>query len=401
MRDFVFILLQALLLLLFTLVVLELSLQLAFPMLPRDLIDPMPQYLQRMGHRLVTAHGARQYPAGELIDSEITALSGDLYTLSCMTAENARPLKPYRVTFRRDQHGFRNDEPWPENADLVVIGDSFTAANSIQRPYWQGLSDSMISLGVSGTGTLEQQRIFKAFALPLQPKLVILAYFAGNDLQDTRFYHDMQQEGLTRHDLLHRKKSFYDYSIVFRLLQFISEATANATENICHYPMIARTDPPTPIAFYRSFFDMFAMDSDTLRQSEELRLTRTSISEMADALKPIDAELLLLYIPQKAEVYWNYLDESSKSTIIEVELRDPRITGVDVIDENLTAQRDVMRDLAAELGVAFLDMTPLLDEAALAGQSPYFFADTHWNQLGHDIARNALLDFLNRNKLDD
>ena len=109
---------------------------------------------------------------------------------------------------------------------------------------------------------------------------------------------------------------------------------------------------------------------------------------------------MLLYIPQRAELYWNHLDEASKATIVAVESRDRRITGLDKIDENLSVQRDIIKQLAADLGVSFLDLTPPLADAIRAGQSPYFFADTHWNQLGHNVARNALLDFLNRSNLE-
>jgi len=388
------------LLLLITILALEIALQLAFPILPRDVITPMPQYLERLGHRLNTEHGAREYPAWQIVEYEVTPLSGDLYSISCITPADAQPFEPYQLSFKRDGHGFRNAEPWPDDVDLVVIGDSFTAAELIQRPYWQGLSDFMLVLAVPGTGTLEQQRLFDAFAVPRQPELVILAFFAGNDLNDTQFFADMQRKGITLHDKVHRDKNPLDYSVVFRLLQYISEATTPVNEYGCHYPMIAHTDPPTPIAFFRNFLPVLGEDRETLLQSEKLQLTRTSISEMANALKQNDAQLLIMYIPQRAELYWNYLDETSKATIIEVESRDPQITGLEKIDENLSIQRDVMRQLAADLDVSFLDLTSPLSEAIRSGVSPYFFADTHWNQQGHNIARNALLDFLNRSNLE-
>ena len=391
---------RAVLLVIATMLALEVLLQLAFPLLPRNIVELMPQFLERMGHRLATDHGVREYPAGELVDYVITPLSGDLYRLSCISPADAQPFEPYRVTFKRDQHGFRNVEPWPDDVDLVVLGDSFTAGNSIQRPYWQGVSDSMLMLGVSGTGTLEQQRLFDAFALPRKPQTVVLAFFAGNDMRDNALFAEMEREGLNRHERLHRDKNLLDYSILFRLLQFMSEATTPDPETSCHYPMIAHTDPPTPIAFYRSFFDRFAEDRESLLQSKTLQLTRTSISEMANALKSYNAELLLMYIPQRAELYWNYLDEESKATIIEVESRDPRVIGLERIDSNLTVQRDVMREMANELGISFLDLTAPLSEAIRSGERPYFFADTHWNQHGHNIARNALLDFLNQSNLE-
>ena len=401
MRDALGISLKAMLLLLFTALLLELALQLAFPHLPPAVIKYMPQYQERLGHRLLTEHGAREFPAGQTVAYEVTPLSGDLYDLTCIGPKDAQPFEPYHVTFTRDQHGFRNDEPWPDDVDLVVIGDSFTAAELIQRPFWDGVSESMLSLGLPGSGTLEQQRLFEAFALPRQPERVILAYFAGNDLNDTAKFAEMLHAGMSRHDLAHSGKSPLDYSVVFRLFQFLSETTTASPEASCHYPMMARTEPPTPVAFYREFLPLLGMDEQTLRSSSEFQRTKTSVSEMAAALKLTGAELVLMYIPQKAELYWNYLDAESKQTIIDMELSDRQLSALQNIDMNLSAQRDVMRDLAEEIDIAFLDLTAPLAQAIRAGQSPYFFADTHWNQLGHDIARNALLDFLNRSNLNE
>jgi len=400
LKDIASIALRAILLLLATILTLETVLQLAFPHLPKTLTQYMPQYLERTGHRLVTEHGAQEYPAGQVVEYDVTPLSGDMYQLTCISPADAQPFEPYRVSFKRDKHGFRNAEPWPEEVDMVVLGDSFTAAELVQRPFWQELSESMLVLAVPGTGTLEQQRLFDAFAVQRKPEIVVLAFFAGNDLSDNESFAEMTSAGLTKRDKLHRGKNPLDYSLVFRLLQYIAEATTTAPAHSCHYPIMAHTDPPTPVAFYRKFLPLLGTDRDALLQSKALQLTKQSISEMANALASYGAELLLLYIPQRAELYWNYLDEASKATIVAVESRDRRITGLDKIDENLSVQRDIMKQLAADLGVSFLDLTPPLADAIRAGQAPYFFADTHWNQQGHNVARNALLDFLNRSNLE-
>jgi len=388
------------LLLVLTLVALEAVLQAAFPHLPPAIIESMPQYLERAGHRLATEHGGRELPANEEVEYEVTPLSGDLYHISCLSPADAQPFTPYTVSFKRDGRGFRNGEPWPEDVDLVVLGDSFTAAEHIQQPYWQGLSDSMLALAAPGTGTLEQQRYFEAFALPRQPATVILAFFAGNDLSDNMTFADMLRRGLNRRDRAHEGKHPLDYSVLFHLLRFIANATSPASRSACHYPLIALTAPPTPVAFYNRFLPLLAMDKASLLESEMFQLTRASVVEMSSALKSEGARFILMYIPQKAELYWNYLDRASKETIVEVESRADNLSGLENIDANLTAQRDVMRELAEEIGLPFLDLTPPLEEAIRAGRSPYFFADTHWNQDGHNIARNALLDFLNQSNLE-
>ena len=91
LRDFVIIATRAFALLLITVFLLEFTLQLAFPHLPKVLIEQMPQYLERIGYRLNTEHGARQLPADEVVEYEVSELSGDLYHLSCLLPADAQP----------------------------------------------------------------------------------------------------------------------------------------------------------------------------------------------------------------------------------------------------------------------------------------------------------------------
>ncbi len=381
-----------------TLLVLEAVLQLAFPHLPAAIIQQMPQYRERLGFRLDTEHGAREYPAHQRVDFEVSAHSGDLYSLTCLSDSDAPVFEPYRVSYTRDAHGFRNAEPWkPEDLDLVILGDSFTAAESIREPYWQGLSDSMLVLGLPGSGTLEQQNLFAAYALPRQPEMVILAYFAGNDLRDNQDYEEMRSAGQTFADRAHQRANPLEYSVLFHLLMFLR---SQALSEDCHYPQIAETNPPSPIAFYDDFLPLLALDKATLQASEMFRLTYDSISEMAKALDTRGAKLVLLYIPQKAELYWRYLSVESKNTIVSALPKEELSITVKLIDANLRVQRDLMREVSAQLGLDFIDLTSALAEAISQGQSPYFFADTHWNQDGHNIARKTLLDFLNGFTLD-
>ena len=378
-----------------TVVTLEIVLQIAFVHLPQSMIEQMPQYQERIGMRLTTEHGVREYPAGKQESFEVTSEFGDLYQLTCLSEDDAAPFVPYTVSYVRDSHGFRNDEPWPDDVDLVVIGDSFTAAEAIVRPFWEGLSDSMLVFGLPGSGTLEHQRLFEAFALPRHPETVVLAFFAGNDLNDSKVFSDNLSEGLTFADRVHGDKNPLDYSVLFHLLLYVRRSSEPEKQALCHYPQIAETEPRTPVAFYKAFLPNLAKDGEAIRNSEAFRLAWAGISEMAEAQHSRGAAFVLMYIPQKAELYWPYLNAQSKAEIIAGVQTDRRFTGLEGIEGNLSAQRDVLQQMASAIGIPFLDLTPVLQEAIDDGLSPWFVSDTHWNQVGHNIARIALLDFLN------
>lgn len=386
--------------LLVTLLALEGALQVAFPLLPQTLIERMPQYLERSGFRLATEHGAREYPAGQSVEYEITATSGDLFRLTCLSPEHAPPLAAYRVAFQRDAHGFRNPTPQPYGVELAIIGDSFVAAEAIVEPFWRGLSDAMLVLGLPGSGALEQQRLFEAFARPSQPETVVLVYFAGNDLADNAKFAEMIANGESFATRARKDKQILDYSVLFTLAVTLREALHSGGDDACHYPQMALTNPPQPVAFYDEFLPSLAIDAAAIGESERFQATRASIADMADSQSSRGKRFVLLYIPQKAELYWQWLDDSGKSAIVSALSARHAIAHFSAIDNNISAQRDILASLAAELDIEFLDMTQPLAEAIAAGQQPYFFADTHWNQLGHNIARNALLAHLNQSNLE-
>lgn len=374
--------------------ILEAILQLAFTLLPRDLTQRMPQFRERTGYQLRTDHGAREYPAGEAVDLQVTPLSGDLYRLTCLKTADVESFEPYRVTYVRDNHGFRNPEPWPDDLDLVIIGDSFVAAEAVSDPFWRGMAESMLVLGLPGSGTLEQTLLLEAFGLPRSPEVVVVAYFSGNDMTDNMDFANLRQRGITFADRTHQDRSPLEYLVTVHLVLFVLDMMIAAGED-CHYPQLAQTSPPLSVSFFDEMLPLLANDQESLRSSPKFQVTESALTEMAAELRERGIPMLLLYIPQKAELFWNTLDSDAKGHIVDaLAERDDSIT-VDRMDKNLTAQRDLILNLASEYRIEFLDLTSVLQSAVESGSSPYFFADTHWNQRGHDIARQALRDRLN------
>ena len=378
-----------------TVVLLEIAFQLAFLHLPQELIRRMPQYRERSGFTLVTEHGARESPAGEVVEVGVDQYSGDLFRLSCLSTDHAQYFEPYTVSFTRDKHGFRNAEPWPEDLDLLVIGDSFTAAEAIQNPFWAGLSDAMLSLAFPGSGTIEQSLLLDAYGLPLQPDTVVLAYFAGNDLTDNQVFQDLRRQGKSIADRVHQDRSPLEYLVTVHLALYLRDAINKANISDCHYPQAAGTDPATPVAFFDEMLTILALDAGALRASDMFQATLASIVEMAQDLDARGIRFVMMYIPQKAELYWPYLSAQGKGEIASYVAENFSPIAPEIVDENISTQRDLWLSVALERQIEFLDLTPALRLAIENGKSPYFFADTHWNKIGHDLAREELQKYLN------
>jgi hypothetical protein len=90
---------------------------------------------------------------------------------------------------KHDAWGFRNLYV-PKQADIVAIGDSFTyGQNAVRHSSWPAVLEKNIQLhsynmGIPSYGPVEYYYLLKNKAISLNPKLVIIAIYIGNDLMD-------------------------------------------------------------------------------------------------------------------------------------------------------------------------------------------------------------------------
>jgi hypothetical protein len=63
-------------------------------------------------------------------------------------------------------------------------------------------------------------------------------------------------------------------------------------------------------------------------------------------------------------------------------------------------QASLLADFAAENHIGFLDLTPVFQEGAATGEDLYYSFDTHWNQLGQDLAAASIYDYIERTPAD-
>ncbi|NUN97447.1 MAG: SGNH/GDSL hydrolase family protein, partial [Candidatus Omnitrophica bacterium] len=106
-----------------------------------------------------------------------------------------------RVRYRSDSDGFRNDTQ-VNQADLVVIGDSFTHAPMIERSeIWSSvlasrLGISELNLGICGYGPQQEARALWRYGIKRGPKLVVMQVFLGNDVQDSLVFKRWKTSGM-------------------------------------------------------------------------------------------------------------------------------------------------------------------------------------------------------------
>lgn len=110
--------------------------------------------------------------------------------------------RDFHAVHNVDGLGFRNRWPWPEQADIVAVGDSLTFGQGVQDdeawPFLvaQNMACRVVNLGLIGAGPTQYLRIFETYGLRLRPKVLLVGVFARNDFWDTDAFHRWLESGL-------------------------------------------------------------------------------------------------------------------------------------------------------------------------------------------------------------
>jgi hypothetical protein len=328
----------------------------------------------------------------------------DLYRLTCLHYDAEQSEEPYRVQYTLDENGFRGTTQ--DQADLMVLGDSFTLAARIPEPYWM-IGADVYAMGANGGGTLNEQSNLMQFGFQHAPKVVVLAYFEGNDLQDN--WETLSAAMAT--PVGEVAKPYQN----FRPLRFLAVYSAGlwaldqVENNVlpCVYPL--EDAYGNKVAFYPPYVSMATVERNALTESSAFQATEEAILEMKAEVEANGATFVVMFIPDKLHIHFDALDETGEIAVLAENvdaftyssngfIPDPTVTDAGEVANRLRRNHDNQRALLAELAeeneILFLDLTPAFVESVEAGKVPFSYGDTHWNRYGHALAGEQLRAFL-------
>jgi lysophospholipase L1-like esterase len=287
----------------------------------------------------------------------------------------------FDYTFHTNEHGFRNPSPWPERADVVVVGDSLAFSYGVDdEEAWSRLvTESLpgidiINLGLPGFGPQQYLRVLESFGFDLRPKLVLFCLFPGNDVSDagrfdqwlkagaTSDYRQWRQDGAST-GTIHSLRELLTQSYLVTLVRAArKEMLTRLSGRTIDFPDGARIQlAPAVYAFAeqqaRPDHPHFRLVLDTIDQARALAARNHSA-------------FLVVLMPTKEEVYLPLLDEPPPVAVA------PFVT-----------------ELAAA-GIPYLDLTPYLQAAARQGERLFFEVDGHPNAAGYRLIARVVADHL-------
>lgn len=345
-----------------------------------------------------------------------------------------------------DSKGFRNDHV-PVKADVVALGDSQTYGSGVKRELaWPQCLANMGNLevynfGFGGYGPVHSL-ILMDEALAIKPKIIVEAFYSGNDLYDAYsmvYYRGSNREMRTRdqsvlkdceraeqakpmreeiHEVhrLHLEENEEEthnvlrefvagHSRLYGLIRALKRRHSKSQherdlkydwdkikEDLKHGgDKIIFFDGGNIKTVFEPRYRFLALDQENPRISEGLRLSLLLIKKMNEKAREKGVNFIVLLLPTKELVFKDVVYERLKDI--------PEIYRELMENEELIWKKT--KKFLKDERINYVDSLPVLREALLGGNQPYWLGlDGHPNKVGYEaVARLLLSEIGKRNFL--
>lgn len=279
--------------------------------------------------------------------------------------------------------GLRTNPPqWP--VDIAAIGDSFTVCWTEFDDCWverlhRDSAWSVMNLGLAGTGARSHLAVLRNFAIPLEPQVVIWQWY-GNDANDDYGFGLLrgEYESIDTPPDIESKPDFgwlARYSAVYALLRDSVWTAQHGTP-----PEWGQT--VTVLGHDLRVGDEYNLYGFDLARLANARGWEQSIAALQEAASVVSdemgADLLIVLIPTKEEVYADYVEPVLGSAYLD-RLRDGR---------------DRMVAFCEAQAWHCLDMLGPFQREVAAGRHVYYTVDLHLNPHGNAVVAAAVDAYL-------
>jgi PAS domain S-box-containing protein len=317
-------------------------------------------------------------------------------------------VPPVHFEWITDKNGFRNAQA-REQSDIIAIGDSYLEwGNTESDTFVRRLEDKLpgftaANLGKSGYGPPQYLEVLKRYGVNYRPKYALMAFFEGNDIQDTKAYfgwrkgqteklpafpYRMAQLSFTQRYLLalNSEATFvtatFNYWVNFALNR-MAQHRGYAYDIHPDLALINLGDGKTHKMRFVEHLD--TRSPKEMLASAEWRQLKTVMADVREACEKNGISLIVMYIPAAAHVYAQYSTTQSGENWLRI--RDQQI-------QAKTNTEEAMSQMAQDLDLELISVTPTLEEAASRGKMLYYSLDPHWNPEGTELAANYVADIL-------
>jgi hypothetical protein len=370
----------------YTFLVVSLLLFSLFECFPRllDVVNLQPIAYYALKRDLI-ADPALVFVLRKVNDVVRTTWKGDQY--SSAYGVDVVPM-PYVATTNAE--GFRPNSAGPPY-EIVLIGDSFLAmgeddASTLSERLRAVSGRATFNLSRSWYGPYQYLELLKRYGLALWPKVVLLGFYAGNDIEDIREYHRWRRE--------HRYYFYADHAqrpFLVRYAITLTDTGVYLRDTIAKR-LARQTQPVAPgeihsdLGIIRVGAQLVPMvfgdwnpegSAEQLLATAEWQALHALLTEFHHLCRAEGILPVLLYIPSKSQVYAEHATAHSGQRFLQAAARQRPIR------TNMVA---ALTTLAQRVELPLINLLPAFEQHAEAGRLLYYPFDTHWSGEGIQAA---------------
>jgi SGNH hydrolase-like domain, acetyltransferase AlgX len=314
----------------------------------------------------------------------------------------------YDVPVTTNALGFRGPEVPPRGSALRVLalGDSFTFGLGVQddegfaarlRRRWSQRGVEVVNAGQVDMGPENEWRLLRSDGPRLEPDVVLLAFYVGNDVRDVMLGLDRARVVDGRLLASPHARRWYRPLVPGRLLDAVPVPAASEARGLKRalgrhshlYRFLSGRaailrewarrggGPAAPV------FTILDDEAVCIREEpEELRAgwerAEAAVLRIADWCRARGTALVVVVIPTAAQVE----DERWQDV--------RRRHGLRAEDFDLEKPQRRLRAFAEASGLPLVDLLPTLRAAARSGPHLYYATDPHWTARGHEVAAEEI-----------
>lgn len=304
-------------------------------------------------------------------------------------------------TVKMDEIGFCNPPDLysqTEQFDAIAIGDSFTWCTTVRpEDTWTAqlaevANVSTYDLGKPAIGLYEYLQILKRFGLEKSPKVVVMNVYEGNDLRDALKYQEYQQSAPAEEGASQTPGFLDKYSYIWNLFRAVAANSQPQTDSL-----VASGSEDSEDFRYRLKLDEgevpFNLENGDLDEVLHAKLLTSGQIDL-DVFSAALQEFVALSEVNNFVPILSYTPSAYTAYADIVEFDQAELN--EIMPEYSQQLRNYFAAQAADLGIAFIDLTPVLQAAAPDYTTPknllYYQTNRHFTRYGHAVVAKALAE---------
>ncbi len=303
------------------------------------------------------------------------------------------------VRFETDEFGFPNAAPLPAQAEVVLLGRSYSlgaqAAQPWPRLFVEQTGWRVVNLSQTGAGIDLKRDYLRRFGWLRRPRWIILEVLPSMDVAGPAATDPLLIQQLP-------------FPVLQSLARRLRPPAAAQPQPDGLYPLAMDIPGRTAsLTFFYYYLSYLTIDREMLAGSATWADYAEAVRALVREAREHSACVALLYAPTKENIYLPLAAHPVQLNVLRTSTTAYRlaVSGELILDSSLpvnvgrlpanaSAARQVLADFARAEGLPLVDPTDALQRAALAGAEPFMHYDTHWSALGHQIVARAVADAL-------